>query len=90
MEKVRPWCGQPLNRGRLKNRTEDNLASFLVYFILYWNTCSLRFAGAYFALYSVFSVQCFCTGKSVSELATFCVVRDVKVTLTYSVKLDFI
>jgi len=40
--------------------------------------------------YSVFSVQCFCTGKSVSELATFCVVRDVKVTLTYSVKLDFI
>ena len=22
MEKVRPWCGQPLDRGRLKNRTE--------------------------------------------------------------------
>jgi len=22
MEKVRPWCGQPSNRGRLKNRTE--------------------------------------------------------------------
>jgi len=21
MEKVRPWCGQPLDRGRLKNRT---------------------------------------------------------------------
>ena len=22
MEKVRQWCGQPLDRGRLKNRTE--------------------------------------------------------------------
>jgi len=22
MEKVRPWCGQPWDRGRLKNRTE--------------------------------------------------------------------
>jgi len=22
MEKVRPWCGQPSDRGRLKNRTE--------------------------------------------------------------------
>ena len=22
MEKVRPWCGQPSNRGRLKNRTD--------------------------------------------------------------------
>ena len=21
MEKVRPWCGQPSDRGRLKNRT---------------------------------------------------------------------
>ena len=24
MEKVRPWCGQPSDRGRLKNRTEEN------------------------------------------------------------------
>ena len=24
MEKVRPWCGQPSDRGRLKNRTELN------------------------------------------------------------------
>jgi len=23
MEKVRPWCGQLSNRGRLKNRTEQ-------------------------------------------------------------------
>ena len=23
MEKVRPWCGQPLDRGRLRNRTEQ-------------------------------------------------------------------
>ena len=23
MEKVRPWCGQPSDRGRLKNRTEQ-------------------------------------------------------------------
>jgi len=22
MEKVRPWCGQPTDRGQLKNRTE--------------------------------------------------------------------
>jgi len=25
MEKVRPWCGQPSDRGRLRNRTEQNL-----------------------------------------------------------------
>jgi len=24
MEKVRPWCGQPSDRGRLKNRTEHS------------------------------------------------------------------
>ena len=24
MEKVRPWCSQPSDRGRLKNRTEQN------------------------------------------------------------------
>jgi len=24
MEKVRTWCGQPSDRGRLKNRTEQN------------------------------------------------------------------
>jgi len=24
MEKVRPWCGQPSDRGRLKNRTDQN------------------------------------------------------------------
>ena len=24
MEKVRPWCGQSSDRGRLKNRTEQN------------------------------------------------------------------
>jgi len=27
MEKVRPWCGQPSDRGRLKNRTEQNGAT---------------------------------------------------------------
>ena len=26
MEKVRPWCGQPSDRGRLKNRTEHGLS----------------------------------------------------------------
>ena len=25
MEKVRPWCGQPSDRGRLKNRTERDV-----------------------------------------------------------------
>jgi len=24
MEKVRPWCGQPSDRGRLRNRTEQS------------------------------------------------------------------
>jgi len=24
MEKVRPWCGQPSDGGRLRNRTEQN------------------------------------------------------------------
>jgi len=24
MEKVRPWCGQPSDRGQLKNRTDIN------------------------------------------------------------------
>jgi len=24
MEKVRPWCGQPSDQGRLKNRTEQD------------------------------------------------------------------
>ena len=27
MEKVRSWCGQPSDRGRLKNRTEPNINS---------------------------------------------------------------
>jgi len=26
MEKVRPWCGQPSDRGRLKNRTEYSVS----------------------------------------------------------------
>ena len=25
MEKVRPWCGQPSDRGWLRNRTEQNV-----------------------------------------------------------------
>jgi len=25
MEKVRPWCGQPSDRGRLKNRTDQTV-----------------------------------------------------------------
>ena len=29
MEKVRPWCGQPSDRGRLRNRTEVNTACCL-------------------------------------------------------------
>jgi len=27
MEKVRPWCGQPSDRGRLMNRTEQGLSA---------------------------------------------------------------
>jgi len=29
MEKVRPWCGQPSDRGRLRNRTEQIWAETL-------------------------------------------------------------
>ena len=28
MEKVRPWCGQPSDRGRLKNRTDHHHNAF--------------------------------------------------------------
>ena len=31
MEKVRAWCGQPLDRGRLKNRTEQNCEDWNAY-----------------------------------------------------------
>ena len=31
MEKVRPWCGQPSDRGRLRNRTEQNSPFELLY-----------------------------------------------------------
>ena len=27
MEEVGPWCGQPWDRGRLRNRTEQNAAA---------------------------------------------------------------
>jgi len=30
MEKVRPWCGQPSDRGRLRNRTEQPVYSVTV------------------------------------------------------------
>jgi len=29
MEKVRPWCGQPSDLGRLKNRNRNPLEKFL-------------------------------------------------------------
>ena len=29
MEKLRPWCGQPSDRGRLRNRTEQNSTTWL-------------------------------------------------------------
>jgi len=38
MEKVRPWCGQPSDLGRLRNRTEQNVHS-LVHSI--WSVQSL-------------------------------------------------
>jgi len=33
MEKVRPWCVQPSDRGRLRNRTEQNEGCQSVMFI---------------------------------------------------------
>jgi len=29
MEKVRQWCGQPSDRGRLRNRTDDGIGVHL-------------------------------------------------------------
>ena len=31
MEKVRPWCGQPSDRGRLKNRNRSGLSCWLAF-----------------------------------------------------------
>jgi len=36
MEKVRPWCGQPSDRGQLKNRTEKNIIIIIILSILYY------------------------------------------------------
>ena len=30
MEKVRPWCGQPSDRGRLKNRNRNSRYSYVI------------------------------------------------------------
>ena len=30
MEKVCPWCGQPSDQGRLKNRTEQNVCELIL------------------------------------------------------------
>ena len=41
MEKVRPWCGQPSDRGRLKNRTEQKIYSTLFclrFFVFFCHT----------------------------------------------------
>ena len=32
MGKVRPWCGQPSDQGRLKNKTEQNNRKFSNYY----------------------------------------------------------
>jgi len=34
MEKVRPWCGQPSDQGRLKHRTQKNHVYTVVVFIM--------------------------------------------------------
>jgi len=36
MEKVRPWCGQPSDRGRLRNRTEPPLADIIWAAFIVW------------------------------------------------------
>ena len=33
MEKVRPWCGQPSDRGRLKNRTDSTVTTTSTFII---------------------------------------------------------
>ena len=39
MEKVRPWCGQPSDRGRLKNRTEQGGSAWIIYALLPLSSC---------------------------------------------------
>jgi len=46
MEKVRPWCGQPSDRGRLKNRTEHTTTSVRTAWvdsIKTWTCCLMHF-----------------------------------------------
>ena len=43
MEKVRPWCGQPSDRGRLQNGTEQNILScLLAHYRLTGDVCRQR------------------------------------------------
>ena len=42
MEKVRPWCGQPSDRGRLRNRTEQLLRNCAVDFVETCNVCARK------------------------------------------------
>ena len=48
MEKVRPWCGQPSDRGRLKNRTRGRVS------VLRWRRCN-RLCTSGFMMTSCFS-----------------------------------
>jgi len=43
MNKVRPWCGQPSDRGRLKNRTEQIPAFTYNWEMLHPRLCGLHF-----------------------------------------------
>ena len=84
MEKVRPWCGQPSDRGRLKNRTENFAFSALTLVPLALNWASGRASGlqkmsgqvlVWLSLWSevhivcIWSIWCHCHLKTTSSLA---------------------
>jgi len=56
MEKVRPWCGQPSDRGRLKNGAEENMlrcSLAVCVCVLQWKVCRIsRCMALYIATWS--------------------------------------
>ena len=50
MEKVRPWCGQPSDRGRLRNRTEQNHALLILVVLMLSND---RYVALIFSVFSL-------------------------------------
>ena len=98
MEKVRPWCGQPSDRGRLRNRTEQNKVVFNLHikYTMPSFTCSkdrrwpqnlkrsrdIDHASFMDGNSFAFDVCIITWHKFVSDIAIFVLKRDVKLQLT--------